>query len=43
MFAHFSIFLQLNLSRRKQGVWYFSSAGNNLKLQETPLRINLTL
>ena len=38
-----SVFLQLILSRRKQGVGDFSSAGNFLKVQETPLSINLTL
>lgn len=41
-FAHSSLFLQLNLSRRKQDVWDFPSAGRYLKLQETPLKISLT-
>lgn len=41
-FTHSSLFLQLNLSRKKQDVWDFPSAGSYLKLQETPLRINLT-
>lgn len=43
VFARSSVFLQLILSRRKHGVGDFSSAGNYLKLQETPLSINLTL